>query len=325
MPHAQPSRRVLITGVTGQDGPYLARLLHDGGDEVWAMTRHGSIAADLPFVQATAPADLRDAGSLERAIAMAAPDEIYHLAAQSSVGQSWDEPAETGEITGLGTARLLEVVRRTAPGARLFIASSSEIFGEPEQSPQNETTPIRPTSPYGAAKAYAHHLAHVYRKRHGMYVAVGILYNHESPRRPPSFVTRKITRGAVAVARGEQTTLHLGNLDARRDWGFAGDVVQAMPLALRAPESDDYVIATGEVHTVRDWCELAFARVSLDYRAHVVSDPAFWRPEGAVPIVGDASRARDRLGWRPEVDFAALVEMLVTADQTAPLHQQATG
>jgi len=320
----QPPRRILITGVTGQDGPYLARLLHDEGGDIWAITRQGSVPADLPFVQATAPADLRDAASLERALAMAAPDEIYHLAAQSSVGQSWDAPAETGEITGLGTARLLEAARRTAPGARLFIASSSEIFGEPERSPQDETTPIRPTSPYGAAKAYAHHLAHVYRNRYEMFVAVGILYNHESPRRPPNFVTRKITRGAVAVARSEQTTLRLGNLDARRDWGFAGDVVRAMPLALRAGTPDDYVIATGEVHTVRDWCELAFARVGLDYREHVVSDPAFWRPEGGVPLAGDASRARDRLDWRPQVDFAALVEMLVTADQAAPL-QQVTG
>ncbi len=319
----QPPRRVLITGVTGQDGPYLAQLLHDEGSDIWAITRQGSIPADLPFVQATAPADLRDAGSLERAIAMAAPDEIYHLAAQSSVGQSWDEPAETGEITGLGTARLLEAVRRTAPRARLFFASSSEIFGEPDESPQHEATPIRPTSPYGAAKAYAHHLAHVYRSRYDMFVAVGILYNHESPRRPPSFVTRKITRGAVAVARGEQTELRLGNLDARRDWGFAGDVVRAMPMALRAGEPDDYVIATGKSHTVRDWCELAFARVGLDYRDYVVSDPEFWRPEGDVPIVGDASRARDRLNWRPEVDFAALVEMLVTADQAAPLQQVA--
>ena len=304
----------LVTGITGQDGPYLAAHLRDHGAEVWALSRTGGALPDLPFVHPTPPADLLDQASLDRAVAAARPDEVYHLAARSSVGESWTDPVGTGDATGLGTARLLEAVRRAAPDARVFLASSSEVFGEPDRAPQDETFPIRPVSPYGAAKAYAHHLARIYRRRHGLFVAVGILYNHESPLRPPSFVTRKITQGAVAIARGEQTELRLGNLDAQRDWGFAGDYVQAMRLMLQTDDPDEFVVATGQIHTVRDWCERAFERVGLDYRDHVVTDDAFWRPLEPVPLVGDPTKAHRRLGWSPTVHFPELVDLLVDAD-----------
>jgi len=304
----------LITGIGGQDGVYLAQHLRDRGVEVWGLTRSGSLPPELSFVHATPSADIRNQQELEGAIAAAKPDEIYPLAAQSSVMASWDDPVGTGDITGLGTARLLEAVRRCAPSARVFVASSSEVFGEPDRSPQNETTPIRPASPYGAAKAYSHHLAHMYRRRHGLFVAVGILYNHESPRRPAAFVTRKIARGAVAIARGEQKELRLGNLEARRDWGYAGDYVRAMHLMLQQDEPSDYVIATGEAHTVRELCELAFARVGLDYRDYVRSDPALWRPAEPVPLVGDIGKARAELGWSPSMSFRQLVNLLIDAE-----------
>ena len=303
----------LITGITGQDGFYLANLLRGEGNEVWGLTRRGTLPPDLAFVRPTPPGDMRDQASIERAIKVAAPDEIYHLAAQSSVAESWTDSTHTGEVTGLGTARLLDAVGQIAPKARIFLASSSEIFGLPETAPQNESTPIRPVTPYGAAKAYSHHLASVYR-RYGLYVAAGILYNHESPRRPESFVTRKITQGAVSIARGERSELRLGNLEARRDWGFAGDYVRAMRLMLRRPEPGDYVVATGETHSVRDFCEAAFARVGLDYQAYVVSDPAYWRPAEPIPLVGDFSRAQNTLGWAPSVSFDELVNLLVAAD-----------
>jgi GDPmannose 4,6-dehydratase len=314
----------LITGITGQDGFYLATLLRGEGDEVWGLTRRGALPPDLAFVRPTPPGDMRDQASIERAIKVATPDEIYHLAAQSSVAASWSDPTYTGEVTGLGTARLLEAVGRIAPMARIFLASSSEIFGLPDTAPQNESTPIRPVTPYGAAKAYSHHLASVYR-RHGLYVAAGILYNHESPRRSESFVTRKITQGAVSIARGKRSELRLGNLEARRDWGFAGDYVRAMRLMLRQPEPGDYVVATGETHSVRDFCEAAFARVGLDYQAYVVSDPVYWRPAESIPLVGDFSRAQNTLGWAPSVSFDELVNLLVAADledgETEPLNR----
>jgi GDPmannose 4,6-dehydratase len=303
----------LITGITGQDGFYLANLLRGEGNEVWGLTQRGTLPPDLAFVRPTPPGDMRDQASIKRAITVAAPDEIYHLAAQSSVAASWSDSTHTGEVTGLGTARVLDTVGQVAPKARVFVASSSEIFGLPDTAPQNESTPIRPVSPYGAAKAYSHHLASVYR-RHGLYVAAGILYNHESPRRPESFVTRKITQGAVSIARGERSELRLGNLEARRDWGFAGDYVRAMHLMLQRPEPDDYVVATGETHSVRDFCEAAFARVGLDYQAYVVSDPAYWRPAEPIPLVGDFSRAQNTLGWAPSVSFDELVNLLVAAD-----------
>lgn len=310
----------LITGISGQDGFYLAQHLYALGKDVWGLTRSGALPPDLGFVYPTPPADLGDESSLKRGVAAAAPHEVYHLAAQSSVSGSWEDPVGTGNITGLGVARILEVVRHTAPEARIFIVSSSEVFGEPKSAPQNELTPIYPASPYGVAKAYAHHLAAVYRRRYGLYVAIGILYNHESPRRPPSFVTRKITRAAAAIARGEQEELRLGNLEARRDWGFAGDYVRAMQLALAHSMPEDYIIATGETHSVRDWCELAFAHVGLDYRDHVVSDPALWRPAEPVPLVGDSAKAQRLLHWAPSMSFPMLVKLMVESD----LHQPST-
>lgn len=303
----------LITGVAGQDGRYLAELLHADGVEVWGTTRSGAVPADVPFVRPLV-ADLRDQASLERALAAAAPDEIYHLAARSSVAASWLDPVATGDATGLGTARLLAAVRRAAPASRVFVASSSEVFGEPDRAPQDETTPHRPTSPYGAAKAYAHHLAEIYRRRHDLFVAIGILFGHESPRRPPAFVARKISRGAVAIARGEQTELRLGNLEARRDWGFAGDYARAMPLILRYGAPADFVVATGRAHSVEEFCARAFARLGLDHRRYVVADAALWRPTGPVPLVGDAAKARRLLGWSPTVSFPDLVDLLVDAD-----------
>ncbi len=307
----------LVTGIGGQDGWYLAHHLRDLGTEVWGATRGSAAPPGLPFVRLTPPADLRDGASLERAVVAAQPDEVYHLAAQSSVGASWDDPVGTGDVTGLGTLRLLEAVRRIAPAARVFVPSSSEVFGEPARAPQDETTPIRPVSPYGAAKAYAQQAAAMYRRRHGLFVAIGILYNHESPRRPPVFLSRKVTSGAAAIARGEQTELRLGNLEARRDWGFAGDYVRAMPLMLRSPAPDEYVIATGETHAVREWCEAAFARVGLDWRDYVVVDPSLWRPTEPMPLTGDASKAHQRLGWAPTVPFPALVDLMMDAELAA--------
>src|SRR5215212_282231 len=241
-----------ITGITGQDGYYLARHLHQLGAEVWGTSRAAILPQELNFARLVPIADYTDQKRLERAIAAANPDEFYHLAAQSSVAASWEDPVATGDITGLGTLRLLEAVRNVAPAARVFIASSSEIFGDPDHAPQDEQTTIRPASPYGAAKTLAHHLAAMYRQRYDLFVATAILYNHESPRRPPTFVTQKIIQGAAAIARGDQSELPLGNLDARRDWGFAGDYVRAMHLMLLQPAPGDYIIATGELHSVRD-------------------------------------------------------------------------
>jgi GDPmannose 4,6-dehydratase len=301
----------LIVGANGQDGPYLARALRETGTEVWGSSRRGDLPPEVPWLRSAPAADVRDQAALERALAAVRPAEVYLLAARSSVGASWDDPTATAEATGLGAARLLEAARRVVPEARVFLASSSETFGEPERSPQDEATPIRPVSPYGAAKAYAHHLARIYRRRYGLHVAVGILYNHESPRRPADFVTAKICRGAVAIARGEARELRLGNLDARRDWAYAGDVARAMVAILRHPEPDEFVVATGESHSVREWCERAFARLGLDYREHVVPDPTLWRPAEPVPLVGDASKARRELGWAPTVGFEALVDLMV--------------
>lgn len=304
----------LITGFAGQDGYYLARLLHERGSEVWGTTRAASALPELEYVRLIQIADAADQAALEWAIATANPDEIYHLAAQSSVVASWDDPVATAEITGLGTLRLLEAVRRVAPAACVFLASSSEVFGNPDRAPQDECTRTAPVSPYGAAKAFAQQMATIYRQHHGLFVAVGILYNHESPRRPDTFVSQKIVRGAVAISRGEQIELRLGNLEARRDWGFAGDYVRAMHLMLQQPEPSDYIIATGESHSVREWCDLAFSHVGLDYRDHVIIDAAFWRPAETVPLIGDPSKARRELGWSATTSFADLVRGMVEAE-----------
>ena len=308
-----------ITGITGQDGYYLARHLHQLGAEVWGTSRAAILPQELNFARLVPIADYTDQKRLERAIAAANPDEIYHLAAQSSVAVSWEDPVATIDITGLGTLRLLEAVRSVAPTARVFVASSSEIFGDPVRAPQDEQTAIRPTSPYGAAKAFAHHVAAIYRQRYDFYIAIGILYNHESPRRARSFVTQKIVQGAVAIARGQQAELRLGNLDALRDWGFAGDYVRAMHLMLQQPEPGDYVVATGKAHSVRDWCKFAFARVGLDYREYVVSDQQFWRPAEAVPLVGDPTKARQVLGWSATTSLSDLVAIMVEAELSRPL------
>lgn len=310
----------LIIGVTGQDGRLLADLLQSHGTIVWGASRKGTLPPELASVLPVPAIDLRDQGSLVEALTRARPDEIYHLAAQTSVERSHTEPVATAETTGVGVARVLEAARQVAPRARIFIPSSSEIFGVPAESPQHESTPIRPTSPYGAAKVFAQHLARIYRRRHDMFVAVGILYNHESPRRPSHFVTRKISLAVAAIARGEASSLPLGNLDASRDWTYAGDVVRAMRLMLQHHEPADFVIASGQSRSVRDWCEIAFRRVGLDYHDYVESDPALWRPAEEPPLVGDATKARTLLGWQPTVSFPELVHLMVDADLARGSH-----
>ena len=308
----------LITGVTGQDGSYLAELLLAKGYDVHGVVRPGdgvparpwSAAPRLRFLEG----DLLDQTALDDAVAAASPDEVYHLAADSVVQSSWDQPVRSSDVTALGAARVLEAVRRHAPAARFFNASSSEIFGAARESPQRETTPVAPRTPYGVAKAFGHFLTRTYREGLGLFAVSGVLYNHESPRRGPGFVTRKVTRAVAAISRGSQRELRLGDLDARRDWGFAGDYVDAMWRMLQADAPDDFVVGTGETHTVRELCELAFDAVGLDYRDHVVSDPAFRRPAESALMVADASRARERLGWTPTVTFEQLVRRMVDAD-----------
>ena len=308
----------LITGVTGQDGSYLAELLLAKGYDVHGVVRPGdgvparpwSAAPRLRFLEG----DLLDQTALDDAVAAASPDEVYHLAADSVVQSSWDQPVRSSDVTALGAARVLEAVRRHAPAARFFNASSSEIFGAARESPQRETTPVAPRTPYGVAKAFGHFLTRSYREGLGLFAVSGVLYNHESPRRGPGFVTRKVTRAVAAISRGSQRELRLGDLDARRDWGFAGDYVDAMWRMLQADAPDDFVVGTGETHTVRELCELAFDAVGLDYRDHVVSDLAFRRPSETAVMVADASRARERLGWTPTVTFEQLVRRMVDAD-----------
>ena len=309
----------LITGITGQDGSYLAELLLDKGYEVWGMVRRSSTESyeridhlrdRIRLVQG----DLLDQPSLTSALLDAQPDEVYNLAAQSFVPTSWSQPVLTAEFTAVGVTRLLEAVRQVNPGIRYYQASSSEMFGKVRETPQNEFTPLYPRSPYGVAKCYGHYITVNYRESYGMHCTSGILFNHESPRRGLEFVTRKVTDGAARIKLGLATELRLGNLDARRDWGFAGDYVRAMWLMLQQPEPDDYVVSTGETHTVRRLVELAFARVGLDPDEHVVLDPAFVRPAEVDLLVGDASKAHRELGWRPEVDFEGLVAMMVDAD-----------
>jgi len=253
------------------------------------------------------------------------PDEVYNLAAQSFVPASFDQPVLTGEFTALGVTRLLEAVRLAKPDARVYQASSSEMFGKVQAVPQNEATPFYPRSPYGVSKLYGHWFTVNYRESYGLHASSGILFNHESPRRGLEFVTRKISYGVARIKLGVDRELRLGNLEARRDWGFAGDYVRAMHLMLQRPEPDDYVVATGQTHSVRDFCEAAFARVGLDYQAYVVSDPTYWRPAELIPLVGDFSRALNTRGWAPSVSFDELVSLLVAADledgETEPLNR----
>jgi GDPmannose 4,6-dehydratase len=258
--------------------------------------------------------DLLDQSSLIAALEFTQPDEVYNLGAISFVALSWKQALLTGEITALGVTRMLEAVRVVNRGIRFYQASSSEMFGKVRESPQRETTPFHPRSPYGAAKAYGHYITVNYRESHGMYAVSGIAFNHESPRRGLEFVTRKISHAAARIKLGRQPELVLGNLDASRDWGYAGDYVRAMHLMLQRPEAEDYVVATGQTHSVSDFCAVAFGHVGLDWRDHVKTDPKFERPAEVDYLVGDASKAREKLGWKPEVDFEALVRMMVDAD-----------
>ena len=306
---------VLVTGVTGQDGGYLAeRLVHEGCDVhglVHVGDPHvGSLVDRLPEVQLH-EGDLTDTDSLERVVQLVAPDEVYNLAGVSSVARSWTEPVLTADVTALGVARLLEVVARSDRDVRFVQASSAEVFGNATVAPQDERTPLAPTSPYGVAKAFAHQLVGLYRGQ-GMHAVSLILYNHESPRRPLSFVTRKITHTVARIAQGLEDVLVLGNLEARRDWGWAPDYVDAMVRAARHEKADDYVVATGEAHSVEEFALAAFARAGIEPR--IVVDPSLARPGDPALLVGDASRAREVLGWAPTVAFAELVGRMVDAD-----------
>jgi len=312
-------RSALITGITGQDGSYLAEFLLGQDYRVFGMTRRTStvsleriahLANEIELLQG----DLLDQNSLAEAIRAARPQEVYNLAAQSFVPTSWNQPVLTGEFTALGVTRLLEAVRQVDPRIRFYQASSSEMFGKVAESPQHELTRLHPRSPYGVAKVYGHWIAVNYRESYGVYAVSGILFNHESPRRGLEFVSRKITDGVARIKHGVATTVALGNLDARRDWGFAGDYVRAMWLMLQQDQPEDYVIATGESHSVRELAELAFKAAGLDHQGHLVIDSALVRPAEVDLLVGDASKARQQLGWKPTVDLEGLVQMMVDAD-----------
>ena len=309
----------LVTGITGQDGSYLAELLLSKGYRVVGMTRRSSTVTDGRIAHLAdrlelISGDLLDPSSIVSALEKVQPDEVYNLAAQSFVPTSWVQPSLTGEITGLGVARMLEAIRQVNPAIRFLQASSSEMFGKVRSWPQTEETPFYPRSPYGCAKAYAHYLTVNYRESYGLHASCAISFNHESPRRGLEFVTRKVTDGAARIALGMATELRLGNLDAERDWGYAGDYVRAMWMMLQEDEPGDYVIATGEAHTVRELCEVAFGTFGLDYHDHVIVDPQLYRPAEVERLLGDATRARLVLGWEPEMDFTHLVELMATAD-----------
>ena len=312
-------RRALITGITGQDGSYLAEFLLAQGYHVTGMVRRSSTVnferiAHIQDHLTLVPADLLDEVSVINLLRDAQPHEVYNLAAQSFVQTSWGQPVLTGETTALGVTRVLDAIRLTDPSIRFYQASSSEMFGKVQEVPQRETTAFYPRSPYGVAKVYGHWITVNYRESYGLHASSGMLFNHESPRRGLEFVTRKISHGVARIKRGLDETLALGNLDAQRDWGFAGDYVRAMWMMLQQPQPGDFVVATGTTHSVEQFCELAFGHVGLDYRDHVVRDERFVRPAEVDYLVGDASRARSILGWKPEVDFEHLVTMMVEAD-----------
>lgn len=309
----------LITGITGQDGSYLAEFLLAKGYTVVGVVRRSSTTpyeriSHLVDRVELVSADLLDQTSLTDAVHDCQPDEIYNLAAQSFVQTSWNQPVLTGEFTALGVTRVLEAMKKAAPRARFYQASSSEMFGKVRESPQRETTPFYPRSPYGVAKVYAHWITVNYRESFGLYAVSGILFNHESPRRGLEFVTRKVTDAVARIKLGRADKVVLGNLEARRDWGYAGDYVEAMWLMLQRDEPDDYVIATGKTWSVRELCDAAFSHVGLDYKRHVEQDPKFFRPAEVDLLAGDASKAARVLGWTPRVDFHALVRMMVDAD-----------
>jgi GDPmannose 4,6-dehydratase len=312
-------RRALITGVTGQDGSYLAELLLDKGYAVYGMTRRASTEnveriAHLTDRIILIQGDLLDPPSLDAALREAQPHEVYNLAAQSFVPTSWNQPVLTAEFTAVGVTRVLEAIRAVDPEIRFYQASSSEMFGKVREVPQNELTPFHPRSPYGVAKVYGHHITVNYRESYDLFAVSGILFNHESCRRGLEFVTRKISDGVARIKHGVTDELRLGNLDAKRDWGFAGDYVEAMWLMLQQDEPSDYVVATGEEHSVREFVEFAFERAGLDPEKHVVVDPRFLRPAEVDHLVGDASKARRELEWAPRTSFRDLVELMVDAD-----------
>lgn len=318
-------KKALITGITGQDGSYLAELLLNKGYEVWGTIRRSSsfntdridhlykdthesnVSLRLVY------ADMNDSSSLSAVIKQANPDEVYHLAAQSHVRVSFDIPEYTGEIVALGTTRMLEALRRIKPDAKFYQASSSEMYGKVRETPQTETTPFHPRSPYAAAKAYAFYMTQNYRESYGMFATNGILFNHESPRRGETFVTRKITRAATRIKLGLQDKLFLGNLDAKRDWGFAGDYVEAMWRILQAENPDDYVIATGETHSIKEFLDITFGLLDLDWKKHVEHDQRYERPAEVDLLLGDPSKAK-LIGWKPTVTFPELIKMMVDSD-----------
>jgi GDPmannose 4,6-dehydratase len=315
------SGRALVTGVGGQDGALLARLLVDRGYHVAGIVRRdpgdyagslGALASEIEFVRA----DLLDRDSLAAALRTTRPAEVYNLAAPSFVPRSWDEPIRTAEFAAVGATSMLEAIREVDPAIRFYQASSSEIFGEPRETPQTEETPPSPVTPYGVAKAYAHFIASSYRRRYGMFTCCGILYNHESPLRPVEFLPRKVARAAAAISLGLEHELVLGDLSARRDWGYAGDYVRAMWLMLQHEEPGDYVVATGVSHSVEELVACAFDAVALDWRDHVRSDPSLYRGSAELhDLVGDATKARRVLGWEPEVRLDELMRLMVSADR----------
>jgi GDPmannose 4,6-dehydratase len=313
------AKRALITGITGQDGSYLAELLLDQGYEVFGMTRRLS-APNVWRIEhlmdrlTLKPADLLDQMSLIKLIDEVRPQEIYNLAAMSFVPASWDQPMLTGEFNAQGVTRMLEAVRRLDPSIRFYQASSSEMFGKVREVPQTELTPFYPRSPYGVSKVFAHYITVNYRESYNLFAVSGMLFNHESPRRGLEFVTRKVTDGAARIKLGLADTLSIGNLDAQRDWGFAGDYVRAMWLMLQQDRPDDYVISTGVSHSVRELIEIAFERAGLEWQKHVRVDPKLLRPAEVDHLLGDSSKAHTELGWTPQVDFRQLVQMMVDAD-----------
>ena len=311
--------KALITGISGQDGSYLAELLLEKGYEVHAIVRRASTTNYWRIEHildrlVLHPADLLDQLSLIKVIDAVRPRELYNLAAMSFVPASWDQPMLTGEFNAQGVTRVLEAVRQVDTGIRVYQASSSEMFGKVREVPQTEMTPFYPRSPYGVSKVYGHYITVNYRESYNLFAVSGILFNHESPRRGLEFVTRKVTDGVARIKLGLSETLALGNLDAHRDWGFAGDYVRAMWLMLQQPEADDFVIATGESHSVRELVEVAFGHAALDWKKYVTLDPRFLRPAEVDHLIGDPSKARRVLGWKPEIDFPGLVTMMVDAD-----------
>ena len=327
---AASDKRALITGITGQDGSYLAEFLLENGYEVYGVVRRAStetferikhIKDKVTLVQA----DLTDQVSIIDALRDVRPQEVYNLAAQSFVPTSWKQPILTGDVTALGVTRCLEAIRVLDKSIRFYQASSSEMFGDVRETPQKETTPFYPRSPYGVAKAYGHWITVNYRESYDMFAVSGILFNHESPRRGLEFVTRKVTDGVARIKLGVAKELRLGNLEAKRDWGFARDYVKAMWMMLQQDKADDYIIATGLQHTVQEMCEIAFSHVDLDWRKHVVTDPNFYRPAEVHTLLGDCTKAKKELGWEPETTFAQLIEMMVDADLTRVKNEIARG